>query len=99
MTDEIETKLLKEIERIENKPRVAGELTHSSTIPTLKERLSQHRQTKKWIKGLIEFIENNSDVDEEGFKLLKKQIHGLDGCNGSKSKKAISHSSGEGNGK
>ena len=53
MTDEIETKLLKEIERIENKPRVAGELTHSSTIPTLKERLSQHRQTKTWIEGLI----------------------------------------------
>jgi len=33
------------------------------------------------------------------FELYLKQIHGLDGCNGSKSKKAISHSSGEGNGK
>jgi len=87
MTDEIETKLLKEIERIENKPRVAGELTHSSTIPTLKERLSQHRQTKKWIEGLIEeekrFIRSipftdrkDKDLVLDRLEELKKQISG-----------------------
>jgi hypothetical protein len=92
MTDEIETKLLEEIERIENKPRVAGEVTHPMTIPTLKERLKQHRQTKKWIEGLIDkeiksIIKLNKDktvmVNNNFWKAhiseleeLKKQISG-----------------------
>ena len=74
MTDEIETKLIEEIEDIALHPdRIAFNVT---PVNELKSKLEQHRQTKKWIKGLIEFIENNSDVDEEGFKLLKKQIRG-----------------------
>ena len=101
MNDEIESKLLEEIDEMHNSIN-SGEFSQYEKDGfydkklILNGKIIQHRQTKKWIKGLIEFIENNSDVDEEGFKLLKKQIHGLDGCNGSKSKKAISHSSGEG---
>jgi hypothetical protein len=61
-------------------------------------------ETKKWIKGLIdnfkfeEHITSNMDYPHDFIdpvvikRELKKQIHGHDGCNGSKSKSAISPS-------
>ena len=58
MTDELETKLLKEIEYFAKHPERIGYKV--SLVNELKSRLEQHRQTKEWIEGLIEKLKFNT---------------------------------------
>lgn len=76
MTDEIEKKLLKEIEYFAEHPERIGYKV--SLVNELKARLEQHRQTKKWIEGLINENNYHGDwiISPEN---LKKQISGEKG--------------------
>ena len=83
MTDELETKLLKEIEYFAKHPERIGYKV--SLVNELKARLEQHRQTKKWIEGLIEreikAWKGYNDTVQHAFmtfldEKLKKQISG-----------------------
>ena len=66
--------LEKEIERIENRPRVAGELTHPQTIPFLKAEITTLKEVLELIDKVFkeEFGENNPEAYIQ--KKLKQRI-------------------------
>ena len=65
MTDELEKKLLEEIKQL------GGHFDDA-----LHARLIQHRQTKKWIEGLIDNFEYTGGDCGVVLRELKKQISG-----------------------